>query len=69
MTSESIPARAYVWVWLPGTNQPVVAGMLEASSDIVSFNYGQSYLQRDGAVALVSCIASCSPSTPTSWRG
>jgi serine/threonine-protein kinase HipA len=39
-------------VWLPATTHPVVAGVLEESSDIVSFNYGQSYLQREGAVAL-----------------
>jgi serine/threonine-protein kinase HipA len=48
MTSE----ESYVWVWLPGATEPIVAGRLEAIGDIVVFNYGQSYLQRDDAIAL-----------------
>lgn len=50
MTSE----RVYVWVWLPGATEPVVAGVLEADGAIVFFNYGQSYLQRDNAIPLYS---------------
>ncbi|HLM84717.1 MAG TPA: HipA domain-containing protein, partial [Solirubrobacteraceae bacterium] len=42
----------YVWIWLPGASQPVVAGRLEAVADIVNFNYGRTYLARDDAVAL-----------------
>lgn len=48
MTSE----QAYVWVWLPGTTVPVVAGRLEAVGAIVMFNYGRSYLERADAVPL-----------------
>jgi len=51
MTSEQ-PGDAYVWIWLPGASQPVVAGRLEAVADIVNFNYGRTYLARDDAVAL-----------------
>lgn len=48
MTSE----ESFVWVWLPRAREPVVAGRLEAIGDIVVFNYGQSYLQRENAIAL-----------------
>jgi serine/threonine-protein kinase HipA len=50
MTSN--PTEAYVWVWLPGASSPIVAGRLEAVGDILNFNYGQSYLARDDAIAL-----------------
>jgi serine/threonine-protein kinase HipA len=50
MTSEQ-PAEAYVWIWLPGATEPIVAGRLEAVADIVNFNYGRSYLARDDAIA------------------
>lgn len=51
MTSE--PAReAYVWTWLPGATEPVVAGRLEASDGAIGFNYGRSYLSRDDALPL-----------------
>jgi serine/threonine-protein kinase HipA len=51
MTSER-PHEAYVWVWLPGASEPVVGGRLEATGGLVSFNYGQSYLRREDAIAL-----------------
>ena len=28
MTSESDPTDAYVWIWLPGDTEPMVAGRL-----------------------------------------
>lgn len=46
------PREAYVWVWLPGSTSPVVAGLLEADRDIITFTYGRSYLARDDAIAL-----------------
>mgnify|MGYP003607168719 FL=1 len=50
-TSE--PREAYVWIWLPGATDPVVAGLLEAHSNgIVTFTYGRSYLNRSDAIAL-----------------
>jgi serine/threonine-protein kinase HipA len=48
----SARADAYVWIWLPGTTEPVVAGRLARESDRLIFNYGQSYLARQDAVAI-----------------
>jgi serine/threonine-protein kinase HipA len=50
MTSE--PTEGFVWTWLPGAEEPVVAGRLELVGGIVSFNYGRSYLSRPGAVPI-----------------
>ncbi|MBD8527074.1 type II toxin-antitoxin system HipA family toxin [Pseudomarimonas arenosa] len=44
--------EAYVWVWLPRTTEPVVAGRLSAESGLVHFNYGKSYLEREDALPL-----------------
>jgi serine/threonine-protein kinase HipA len=44
--------EAYVWVWLPEATEPVVAGRLGASDDLVHFNYGKSYLERQEAIPL-----------------
>ena len=54
MTSEITPSytEAYVWIWLPGAQQPVVAGRLVKQGQLLLFNYGQSYLQRKDAIAL-----------------
>ncbi len=55
MSSEprrGAPSEAYVWVWLPGTTQPVVAGRVWAAGDLVDFNYGRSYLAREEAIPL-----------------
>src|SRR5262249_35491147 len=51
MTSDA-PEGAFVWVWLPGASEPVVAGRLTAVGDIVEFNYGRSYLNRQQAIPL-----------------
>jgi len=48
MTSE--PTEAFVWIWLPGATEPIVAGRLEAVGDILNFNYGRSYLERSDAI-------------------
>jgi serine/threonine-protein kinase HipA len=50
MTSE--PTEAFVWAWLPGAEEPVVAGRIERVGDIVNFNYGRSYLDRGEAIPL-----------------
>lgn len=47
MTSD-----AYVWVWLPGRAEPVVAGRLVDADGELVFTYGRSYLTRDDAIAL-----------------
>ena len=46
MTSKKSYSEAFVWLWLPGETEPVVAGKLEADNDNILFNYGKSYLER-----------------------
>jgi serine/threonine-protein kinase HipA len=50
MTSE--PEQVFVWVWLPGATEPVVAGRLDPVGPIVNFTYGRSYLERENAIPL-----------------
>ncbi len=55
MSSEPRHDRAYVWVWLPGHTEPVVAGVLARARnvrDVFAFRYGQSYLARGDAISL-----------------
>lgn len=52
MSSRPAPSEAFVWVWLPGACEPVVAGRLEPIGDLLSFNYGRSYLAREDAAPL-----------------
>ncbi|MEE9312340.1 MAG: HipA domain-containing protein [Planctomycetota bacterium] len=47
MTSKT-EKEAFVWIWLPGETEPVVAGRLEADNSNILFNYGKSYLDRIG---------------------
>lgn len=48
--------EAYVWIWLPGETQPVVAGRITQNRDNHGFNYvfnyGASYLERDGTIPI-----------------
>ena len=52
MTSRKNNQEAYVWIWLPGEIEPVVAGKLEAENERIHFNYGRSYLERSNAIPL-----------------
>jgi serine/threonine-protein kinase HipA len=52
MSSEERAERAYVWTWLPGATEPVVAGRIAATGDLLTFNYGKSYLAREDAAPL-----------------
>lgn len=52
MTFSSPPQQAFVWTWLPGEVEPVVAGKLAVEGDALVFNYGRSYLERSNAIAL-----------------
>lgn len=52
--STSISSMAYVWVWLPGSNEPVPAGLLQARGTDLWFRYGERYFERQGAVSLYS---------------
>ncbi|HPX61344.1 MAG TPA: type II toxin-antitoxin system HipA family toxin [Deltaproteobacteria bacterium] len=42
----------FVWIWLPGETEPVVAGRLAAAGLTYVFNYGKSYLQRGNAIPI-----------------
>lgn len=44
--------EAYVWVWLPGEVEPVVAGRVSVLNGLVPFNYGKSYLDRADRIPL-----------------
>lgn len=52
MTSKGPYREAFVWIWLPGETAPVVAGKLTVDGDLLNFNYGQSYLARENAIAI-----------------
>lgn len=45
-------SRAYVWTWLPGHTQPVVAGLLTSNDRRLLFHYGRNYLSRKDAIPL-----------------
>jgi serine/threonine-protein kinase HipA len=44
--------EAFVWIWLPGATEPVVAGKLFQEGNTLVFNYGQSYLERNNAIPI-----------------
>ncbi len=46
------PDEAYVWIWLPGATQPVVAGRIARDGERLIFNYGRRYLERDDAIPI-----------------
>jgi serine/threonine-protein kinase HipA len=51
--SDGSPGACFVWIWLPGSSEPVVAGRLEQSADHrLLFNYGQQYLRRADALPI-----------------
>lgn len=52
MTTSSEPSTAYVWVWLPGALDPVVAGRVDRAGERYDLAYGRSYLERPDAIAL-----------------
>ena len=56
MTSEHITKKCFVWIWLPGSAEPVVAGRLirQGRHDRFAFIYGQSYLANTQAIAVNS---------------
>ena len=51
-SSSSQPGNAYVWAWLPGATEPVVAGRLSAYGSGYRFAYGDSYVARRDAISL-----------------
>ncbi len=52
MTISNPYSEAYVWLWLPGATEPVVAGKLEAHGNKLRFNYGKRYLERADAISI-----------------
>lgn len=52
MTFKPRHDEAYIWVWLPGSLVPVVAGRLVRDGENLTFNYGRSYLQLEEAIPL-----------------
>jgi len=51
MTSSD-PRQAFVWTWLPGASEPVVAGRIDADGPMHTFTYARSYRQRLDAMSL-----------------
>ncbi|TDL84879.1 type II toxin-antitoxin system HipA family toxin [Meridianimarinicoccus aquatilis] len=53
MTSNLDQAsEAFVWIWLPESPTPVVAGRITQDADRFVFNYGASYLERKDAIPI-----------------
>lgn len=52
MISDRLPTEAFVWIWLPGTTEPVVAGRISRENGTYYFNYGRSYLARVNAIPI-----------------
>ena len=52
MAVSTTPDRAYVWIWLPGATDPVVAGVVRQNGDLLVYNYAASYLARPDAIPL-----------------
>ncbi|SAI70428.1 HipA protein [Bordetella ansorpii] len=52
MTSDPLADNAFVWIWLAGATEPVVAGQLTRHADRFIFNYGRSYLERADAIPI-----------------
>ena len=50
MTSKG--EQAFVWIWLPGCVEPIVAGKLQSDRDKVFYYYGRSYLERTDAISI-----------------
>ncbi|WP_309615916.1 type II toxin-antitoxin system HipA family toxin [Salinibacterium sp.] len=52
LPSELRPRVVYVWTWLSGTDEPVVAGGVEERNGRLSFYYADSYRARANAISL-----------------
>jgi len=52
MTSKADATKAFVWTWLPGETDPVVAGRLDQDGARLLFTYGASYRRRKNAISL-----------------
>lgn len=52
MTSRGNAAEAFVWMWLPGATEPVVAGRLDQDGGRLTYTYGASYRRRKSAIPI-----------------
>lgn len=52
MTSKAEVTEAFVWIWLPGATEPVVAGRLDQDGERLLFTYGASYRRRNNAISV-----------------
>ncbi len=52
MTSKASYNEIFVWIWLPGETDPVVAGKITKADNRILFTYGQSYLDNPKAVPI-----------------
>jgi serine/threonine-protein kinase HipA len=54
MTSDALkrPEQVYVWIWLPGNEEPVPCGVLRAVGNRADFAYGRRYIERMGAISV-----------------
>lgn len=50
--SAASERSSFVWVWLPGAVEPVIAGRVAADGPRLLFTYGASYRARPDAIAL-----------------
>lgn len=51
-SNRTLDPEAFVWIWLPGETEPVVAGRLAPEGTTLVFNYGQSYLERKNKIPI-----------------
>ncbi|MGO8271952.1 type II toxin-antitoxin system HipA family toxin, partial [Rhizobium ruizarguesonis] len=52
MTSQAHATAAFVWLWLPGATEPVVAGRLDPNGERLFFPSGASYRRRNNAISV-----------------
>ena len=52
MISKTDATEAFVWMWLPGATEPVVAGRLDQDSERLLFTYGASYRRRENSISI-----------------
>ncbi|WFU10340.1 type II toxin-antitoxin system HipA family toxin [Rhizobium sp. CB3090] len=52
MVTKADATEAFVWTWLPGATEPVVAGRLDQDGERLLFTYGASYRRRQNAISI-----------------
>jgi len=52
MTISDTYEKAYVWIWLDGASEPVVAGQVTRAGRQLVFTYGRSYLSNPDAISI-----------------